>query len=226
MESSKYSPLSDGSQDRNIDDIDFRSAKASCLRQRAIIAILGVICFIQGLALLWLISGLTHASTQTFVFEDERPFSTAVTQGEVEKAWSIYGLPQSGFVHIQDPTSQGLRPNHGVIDGTENVYMISAMHQLHCLQELHISLSHKTAASFESSRSSRADAEVNHTLHCINYLRQAVLCSADDTLEGPDMHPEAGQSRLRGWGVSHQCRSWDKLTEFRDQHRVTVETHR
>lgn len=124
----------------------------------------------------------------------------------------------SGFVRIQDPQSHGLRPNHGVVEGIENVYMISGMHQLHCLQEIHVAMARMTGGSSKSNRDSKYAMEVNHTLHCINYLRQAILCSADRTLEGPDLHPEAGQSRLRGWGVSHECRAWDALTQFRDQH--------
>jgi hypothetical protein len=117
----------------------------------------------------------------------------------------------SDFVHIASPSEVGLAPNSGVVDGRDNVYMISAMDQLHCLQQLQIMLLHNTDES-----SPEAGGEKNHAAHCINYLRQSVICSADDTLEGPDQHPEAGQSRLRGQGVTHQCRSWDGLMAFRD----------
>lgn len=132
-------------------------------------------------------------------------------------------VANSGFVHIQNPEGLGLVPNRGVVPGRENVYIISAMHQLHCLQELHKMLAWRDMAgngSTQSSPGSKPDAEFNHASHCVNYLRQAVLCSADGTLEGPDVHPEAGQSRLRGWGVSHECRPWDRLMDFRDRHPV------
>lgn len=121
----------------------------------------------------------------------------------------------SGFVHIANPSEAGLTPNSGVVSDLENVYMISAMHQLHCLQELQKTLLRNTDES-----SPAAQWEKNHAAHCFNYMRQSVICSADDTLEGPDEHPEAGQSRLRGWGVSHRCRSWDGLLAFRDQHSI------
>lgn len=92
------------------------------------------------------------------------------------------------------------------------------MHQLHCLQQLQkIFLPH--VGNSERDPEGRQWAH-NHAGHCFDYLRQSALCSADATLEGPDEEPEAGQSSLRGWGISHQCRSWDALLHFRDQYSV------
>lgn len=134
-----------------------------------------------------------------------------------------------GFVHMPDPEVLGLTPNRDVVPGMDNVYMISAMHQLHCLQKLQAMYArlrdrHQDAASSvntssaPSSAAAAADWERNHAAHCFDYLRQGVICAADGTLEGPDADPEPSQSRLRGWGVAHECRSWDDLMAFQRQH--------
>lgn len=128
----------------------------------------------------------------------------------------------AGFVHITNPSAHSLEPNHGVIDGLDNVYMISAMHQLHCLQQLQKMLVRSANDTFENSTvSAGIRRDLNHASHCFDYLKQSVLCSADDTLEGPDENPEPGQSPLRGVGVEHHCRSWDGLLSFRDEHSIS-----
>ena len=57
-----------------------------------------------------------------------------------------------------------------------------------------------------------------HTNHCIETLRQAVLCAVDLTLEKLDLEdttsplkPQRGNS---GWGNVHVCRDWTILAEM------------
>ena len=61
-------------------------------------------------------------------------------------------------------------------------------------------------------------SSANHTDHCIEILRQAVMCAADLTLENLDleditspMKPQRGNS---GWGNVHTCRDWTRLVEL------------
>jgi hypothetical protein len=58
-----------------------------------------------------------------------------------------------------------------------------------------------------------------HLNHCFDYLRQAVMCSADMSLEKARID-EQGQVELAvdGWGVEHQCRSWDAVETFAAKH--------
>jgi hypothetical protein len=44
-----------------------------------------------------------------------------------------------------------------------------------------------------------------HATHCLNYIRQALLCHADPTLMP---YVEYGI----GFGVTHQCRDWNVRT--------------
>lgn len=48
--------------------------------------------------------------------------------------------------------------------------------------------------------------KVEHTSHCVEYLRQSILCSADTSLEG-----ETGAWADAGWGQKHVCKDFDAL---------------
>lgn len=61
--------------------------------------------------------------------------------------------------------------------------------------------------------------EGKHLNHCFDYLRQAVMCSADMSLEKARID-EQGKIELAvdGWGVEHKCRSWDAVETFASKH--------
>lgn len=55
--------------------------------------------------------------------------------------------------------------------------------------------------------------KVEHRAHCVEYLRQSILCSADTTLEG-----ETGAwAKSTGWGQTHSCVDFDALMEFANE---------
>src|SRR6266496_4664220 len=58
-----------------------------------------------------------------------------------------------------------------------------------------------------------------HMNHCFDYVRQALKCGADTTLEW-DLLDENGDSKggAGGWGVPHQCRDWDAVLDFAEEH--------
>ena len=45
-----------------------------------------------------------------------------------------------------------------------------------------------------------------HSIHCFDYIRQAILCNADTSLEGETGHP--------GWGGVHQCKDIDAIRDW------------
>ena len=48
--------------------------------------------------------------------------------------------------------------------------------------------------------------DVDHAEHCFIYLRGAILCSGDTTLEPPDeLKLRQNRNPLHGWGVQHVC---------------------
>ena len=46
-----------------------------------------------------------------------------------------------------------------------------------------------------------------HVRHCLDLLRQSLMCLADTTVEVQDV--EAGG--VHGFGVEHKCRDWGEL---------------
>jgi hypothetical protein len=63
-------------------------------------------------------------------------------------------------------------------------------------------------------------SRTNHLAHCYDFLRQAILCAGDMTLEGKaKVKPEedagvsreaigGGQAHVTGWGARHVCKDW------------------
>lgn len=51
---------------------------------------------------------------------------------------------------------------------------------------------------------------VNHMFHCMDYLRQTILCNADLTIEWEALtvKERLPTGHIDGYGVTHQCRDW------------------
>ncbi|KAI0325173.1 hypothetical protein GY45DRAFT_1340294 [Cubamyces sp. BRFM 1775] len=89
-------------------------------------------------------------------------------------------------------------------------FLISMVHQLHCLDVLRV--------TFAANRTDAAAHE--HVTHCLRYLRQAVLCLADATLEPDEPGVREGQweHASSGVGAVHRCRDWTVLRQYLDEH--------
>ncbi|GJE92371.1 hypothetical protein PsYK624_085250 [Phanerochaete sordida] len=59
----------------------------------------------------------------------------------------------------------------------DRFFAVDLEHELHCLRRLRESLGREEGLT---------DAEFGHAEHCLSYLRQHILCSADETLEFGD----------------------------------------
>ena len=55
-----------------------------------------------------------------------------------------------------------------------------------------------------------------HMRHCFDYLRQALLCAADSTLE--PFRTDLGG--VTGWGFPRMCRNYDELKEWAEARRT------
>ncbi|KAL8920390.1 MAG: hypothetical protein Q9208_006271 [Pyrenodesmia sp. 3 TL-2023] len=58
-----------------------------------------------------------------------------------------------------------------------------------------------------------------HTAHCFDYLRQALMCFGDMTLEGARVEEDGSREHVDGWGMEHQCRSWDSVIDWTVRHK-------
>jgi hypothetical protein len=59
--------------------------------------------------------------------------------------------------------------------------------------------------------------DAHHVRHCIDYLRQSLMCAADGTLEPVD----AGLGGVTGWGEKRKCGDYDALKSWAEQRRAS-----
>ncbi|KAK3385301.1 hypothetical protein B0H63DRAFT_181422 [Podospora didyma] len=151
----------------------------------------------------------------------------------LESPWNNLAPPGKGHVRIEDPAALGLSGGFPLNDGKgesesgAEEYTVSMFHQLHCLAAIKSKMSRlldwyhdendKEYLSFVLSQENMAD---DHIYHCFDYLRQAITCSGDTTLEkartGDDGKPVRG---VDGWGVGHECRHYDTIYALTAAHR-------
>ncbi|KAI1349928.1 hypothetical protein F5Y01DRAFT_287476 [Xylaria sp. FL0043] len=129
-----------------------------------------------------------------------------------------------------DPSLLGqakLQPNHGFIrlkdKKTQHVrwYGVSMFHQLHCLDMIRERLEQTKAAQEGQgtemfSHHHQHDSNQStweHLFHCLDYIAQAVACTADDTVEFSKVENIHGVPRLivDGDNETHYCRDFDKV---------------
>lgn len=55
-----------------------------------------------------------------------------------------------------------------------------------------------------------------HARHCFDYLRQALICAADSTMEPGNMTTK----RVTGFGAVHKCRDYDGLVAWTEERRL------
>jgi hypothetical protein len=51
-------------------------------------------------------------------------------------------------------------------------------------------------------------------LHCFDYMRQAILCSADIALEGHAFSFPEDNSGSDGWDAKHVCKDYGQVFEY------------
>ncbi|KZT10490.1 uncharacterized protein LAESUDRAFT_673257 [Laetiporus sulphureus 93-53] len=77
---------------------------------------------------------------------------------------------------------------------------ISMFRQLDCLNTLRKALIHR--------------APDKQSGHCLNYMRQAVLCASDITLDPLLVDPDGKMRSTDGVGVDHVCKDWTQVYAF------------
>ncbi|KAF2472388.1 uncharacterized protein BDR25DRAFT_13997 [Lindgomyces ingoldianus] len=119
---------------------------------------------------------------------------------------SLFPIGQ-GVVYI--PTTWALSQNLPTsilnsANASEAVYFIAAYHQLHCL-----SVIRSTLYKYKEGRvSGEEGVKWDHAIHCLDSLRQSVMCTADSTL----LYTEDGI--VFGDRQARTCRDWEGLREW------------
>lgn len=116
---------------------------------------------------------------------------------------------------LSDSSWQSLFPRGvGFVQNPEiapEISGISVFHQLHCLNSLRIAYYtalNKNVPVQHDDHNQHDDP--HHVRHCIDYIRQSLICHADSTMEPVNL--TLGGST--GWNVERQCRSYADLSQW------------
>ena len=93
---------------------------------------------------------------------------------------------------------------------TNRTFVVAMVHQLHCLDVIRVGyLKNGTGTPM-------------HIEHCLQYLRQALMCFADSTLEDTTLqrwHGKLDNVDVRsGAGKVHRCRDWTAVRRYMLDH--------
>ncbi|KAF2010397.1 hypothetical protein BU24DRAFT_427525 [Aaosphaeria arxii CBS 175.79] len=158
--------------------------------------------------------GLVPEVTETFQAHEDfmKPFT-----GEKD-AWSKLLPPGRGFVFVPEPREYGL--NEGQETPWGEIFSVSLFHQIHCLgllrKQYWTLLNHVASGDQEAAlKESLKQQENTHTGHCFDYLRQALMCAGDMSMEWPRDEPDGSKRRhVDGWDIPHKCKSWDTIWQY------------
>ncbi|KAK7182249.1 hypothetical protein DPSP01_006967 [Paraphaeosphaeria sporulosa] len=152
----------------------------------------------EGVAYLHVKNQTVHPSVDTIdhTFRYNRSFSYPPSN-HTNHAWREI-FPEEGGFFV-----------HPVIAPTRSTF--SVFHQLHCLNALRGGYwaSHHAAVQGHKlvDEDLPVDIQESHIRHCIDLVRQSLMCQADTTLEVVDEKING----VHGFRTMHQCRDWEQL---------------
>ncbi|KAF2150666.1 hypothetical protein K461DRAFT_280670, partial [Myriangium duriaei CBS 260.36] len=136
-------------------------------------------------------------------------------------AWAGLMPIGDGFVVVNSSEGFGLQPGKPSEQGL--MYDISVFHQLHCLNHIRHYLYTAMDVAKEGLQSEAAQRFINqpdeHVFHCFDYIRQALMCNADMTVEWPRAEDDGSRFAVDGWGIDHQCKDWDSIMKWMEDNR-------
>jgi hypothetical protein len=155
---------------------------------------------------------------ESLVTFDKTLFASPSTP-EADEAWgNDLTPPGDGFVLIPDPSAYSLPPGQPLdadSSAVGEIYDISVFHQLHCLNHVRtFLLTLKASVEYNTTTETYENllrSQEDHVWHCFDYVRQALMCHADLTVEWPRTEEDGRRLAVDGWGVAHQCKNWVSL---------------
>lgn len=122
---------------------------------------------------------------------------------------AVNDSPETGVTYTHDPQGR-------------YVATLASTHQVHCVDALRKGLwfHYKHYKAKNDPIFMDADPPEKHLMHCVEMLRNAVMCSGDVSLVTYNWkkgHPGPKAS----FKSLHSCAKWDKIAEWRSAHNVT-----
>lgn len=149
-------------------------------------------------------------------YPNELPFRAQKVAMTVESPDDeLFGIYQDEEWASLFPRSNGwvaLGPN-------SELFALSMFHQLHCLDSLRYGYATAKAGVLEFP--GNGTGVEHHVHHCLTYLRQMVMCSADTTLEKSELTFSAVSGKLAhgasGSGMMHRCKDWTQIRRYAEE---------
>ncbi|KAF2207535.1 hypothetical protein CERZMDRAFT_102220 [Cercospora zeae-maydis SCOH1-5] len=141
----------------------------------------------------------------------------------IEQAWEPVLIPGGGFIVIPPSKQQDLgtpmtlRITPGGV--TDNLYTISAFHQIHCLYFIYrhwllLYHGHSAEEMLDGFEVLAEIDQVGHVSHCFDYILQSIKCAADSSLEHGAEEASRHALGTDGMDAVHVCKDWDAFTRF------------
>ncbi|EDU44873.1 repeatdomain containing protein [Pyrenophora tritici-repentis] len=138
--------------------------------------------------------------TQFKINQTFAPYNTSeFFKPEVLQAWNELMPIGMGFQSIPNPEDYNNLPTP-ITWPNATVYTTSMTHQLHCLYAV------VAVYSGMTSGHTLEDDHHWHMIHCFDYMRQAIMCSADMALEGLETTFPDHNGGSDGWDSRHVCK--------------------
>ncbi|KAF3763254.1 hypothetical protein M406DRAFT_279313, partial [Cryphonectria parasitica EP155] len=127
---------------------------------------------------------------------------------EVLQKWNNLMPIGMGFQWVNDTYKYNNLPHPIQWYEGMTVFTTSVTHQIHCLFTI--------AQTYSGLSSGHPIPEDHHwhMIHCIAYMRQAVLCAADTALEGKATTFPDDNSGSDGWDATHVCKDYDQVKSY------------
>lgn len=124
-------------------------------------------------------------------------------------------------MNVPDHLSHTLPPPmHYPESPGQEIFAIAVFHEIHCL--MHIAgFIDKLVMKIRNRDLALNDAEIGHNDHCVNYLRNTIMCCGDTTLEGQSQSPMFKDTPgTTGTGAVHVCRNYDEISVWAEKKRT------
>ncbi|KAF1918579.1 hypothetical protein BDU57DRAFT_203922 [Ampelomyces quisqualis] len=167
-----------------------------------------------------------HFSHEQKIFRADGRYASDHTTMEsinaTKKNWMDLMPPGGGFLDVQDYTSHTLPPPmHFDQNPGGQIYSIAVFHELHCLMHLS-SYVDQLVMQIRNRDFTLDESDVGHNDHCFNYIRNALICCGDTTLEGQSQAKMFEHiAGTDGTGAVHVCRNYDEISAWATKHRIT-----
>ncbi|RMZ70428.1 Thioesterase domain-containing [Pyrenophora seminiperda CCB06] len=162
------------------------------------------------------------ATERKMFHADKRYASDHKTMASInatKQEWTDLMPRGGGFFEVKNHNSYLLPPPMNFFN--KDVYAIAVFHQLHCL--MHMALyTDKLVLQIRNKDFVLDEGKLWHNDHCFNYIRNALLCCGDTTLEGQSQTPEVKNiPGTDGTGAVHVCRNYEDVKRFAEKTRLS-----